>query len=172
MQLIVERVVTAGADWRGKPDMVHAAASVSSAVPAVGCLEWGSPRREPVARRPLLPERATFVLSFVGSLVAWAGGARVAEAVLPEAAALVASIVVGLVALVGIPVLLGRPAAAVILLIAAGGFAILVGFISQFDDLGLGRALAIYVPATAVLVALVWSLKRFLLPGQRLGDRV
>jgi hypothetical protein len=119
-----------------------------------------------------LPERATFVLSFVGSLVAWAGGARVAEAVLPEAAALVASIVVGLVALVGIPVLLGRPAAAVILLIAAGGFAILVGFISQFDDLGLGRALAIYVPATAVLVALVWSLKRFLLPGQRLGDRV
>jgi hypothetical protein len=69
-------------------------------------------------------------------------------------------------------VLLGRPAAAVIVLIAVGSFAILVGFVSQLDDLGLGRALAIYVPATVVLVAVVWSMKRFLLPNQRLGDRV
>jgi hypothetical protein len=125
-----------------------------------------------MTRRPLLPARMTYVLSFIGSLLIWLGVTQGADAVLPESAAIAVGIVAGLVALVAIPTLLGRPASGVILLMAVGGLGIVVGFVSQIDDLGLGRALAIYGPASIVLIAMVWGSKRLLLPGQRLDDHV
>jgi hypothetical protein len=118
-------------------------------------------------RRPLLPERATFALSLIASLVLVFGGIRVAEAVMPGPAAIAVGVVLGLVALVGIPTLLGRPDAGVMLLAVVGGLVIVIGFISGLDDIGLGTAVAIYLPASLVLIALVWAVRRFLVPARR-----
>ena len=124
-----------------------------------------------MARRPLLPERATFYVSLIGGLLAWVAGTRVADAVVSGTGAIVAGIVVGLIALVGIPTLLGRPESGVMLLAVVGGLAIVVGFVSQLDDIGAGQAAAIFLPASIVLVALVWATKRFLVPSGGASNR-
>jgi hypothetical protein len=125
-----------------------------------------------MARRPLLPFRMTIALSFMASLLIWLGASGGADAVLPGPAATAVGIVAGVVALVALPTLLGWPGAGILLLMAVGGLGILGGFISQLDDIGLARALAIFVPAAIVLVAVVWGAKRLVLPGQRLSDHV
>lgn len=119
-----------------------------------------------MARRPLLPERMTFVFSFMGSLLVWAGATRAAEAVgLPEAVAVGLGIVLGVLALLVIPIALGRPSTGVLLFAAVGGLAVVVGFVNQAGTLGLGMALAIYVPAAAVLVLVSRLLWRRLGPN-------
>lgn len=120
-----------------------------------------------MARRPLLPYRMTMYLAIIAGLVAWAGATRAAEAVLPGSAAIAVGVIVGVVALVVVPAVLGRPDTAPLVLGGTGAFAIVVGFISQLDNIGLAVALAIFVPATAVLVALVLLVRRVLVPAQR-----
>jgi hypothetical protein len=106
-----------------------------------------------MARRPLLPERLTYVLSLIGSLLVWLGTTRAAEAVgLPDAVNIGMGIVLGVLALLLIPIALGRPLAGVMLFAAVGGLAVVVGFVNQMDTLGLGVALAIYLPAAVILV--------------------
>lgn len=124
-----------------------------------------------MARRPLLPERLTIVFSLMGSLVTWAGATRLADAVLPASAAIAVGILMGIIALVGIPTALGRPTTAALLLGVVGGLVILVGFVAQLDDIGIGMALAIYLPASVVLAGMVWVAKRYLVPTQPVGDR-
>jgi hypothetical protein len=122
-----------------------------------------------MARRPLLPERLTYVLSFVGSLLVWLGSTRAAEAVgLSGTLAIGIGIVLGVLALLVIPIALGRPLAGVILFAAVGALAVVVGFVNQMDTLGLGVALAIYVPAAVILVLvsrLLW--RRLGVTGQQ-----
>jgi hypothetical protein len=113
-----------------------------------------------MARRPLLPERATIILSFMGSVLVWLGATRAAEAIgLSGPVTIGLGIVVGILALLGIPIALGRPSSGVLLFAAVGVLAVVVGFVNQKDTLGLGVALAIYLPALAILVVvsrLLW----------------
>ena len=122
-----------------------------------------------MARRPLLPERLTYVLSFVGSLLVWLGSTRAAEALgLSGALSIGIGIVLGVLALLVIPIALGRPLAGVILFAAVGALAVVVGFVNQMDTLGLGVALAIYLPAAVILVLvsrLLW--RRLDITGQQ-----
>jgi hypothetical protein len=150
-------------------DVVHAAGSAFAAIAAAIGAERSDEGGNPMARRPLLPERGTFLLGTIGGLVAWLGATGVAGSVLPDAGAHIAGVLAGMVALVAIPTLLGRPEAGVMLLGVVGGLAVVIGFVSQYD-LGPGRAVAIFLPASIVLVALVWATRRFL-PGARAGSR-
>ena len=122
-----------------------------------------------MARRPLLPERLTYVLSFVGSLLVWLGSTRAAEAVgLSDTLSIGLGVVLGVLALLVIPIALGRPSAGVMLFAAVGALAVVVGFVNQMDTLGLGVALAIYVPAAVILVLvsrLLW--RRLGITGQQ-----
>ena len=121
-----------------------------------------------MARRPLLPERMTFALSFAGSLLVWLGATRLAETLgLSGTVAIVLGIVLGILALLVIPIVLGRPSAGVLLFAAVGGLAVVVGFVNQIEALGLGVALAIYVPAAVILVVVSRLLWRYLGPNAR-----
>ena len=86
-----------------------------------------------MARRPLLPERATFLLGIMGGLLAWLGGTSVAGSVLPDAGAYIAGVLAGMVALVGIPTLLGRPEAELIRATAGRSRAEAFAFRDAFD---------------------------------------
>jgi hypothetical protein len=122
-----------------------------------------------MARRPLLPERMTYALSFIASLLVWLGATSAADAVgLSDAAATGVGIVLGVLALLVIPIALGRPSAGVILFAAVGGLAVVIGFVNQMDTLGLGVALAIFLPAAVILVLvsrLLW--RRLGVTGQQ-----
>jgi hypothetical protein len=110
----------------------------------------------------------TFGLSFVASLLVWLGATRAAEALgLSGAVAIGVGIVLGVLALLLIPIALGRPSAGVLLFAAVGGLAVLVGFVNQVDTLGLGVALAVYVPAAVILVIVSRVLWRHFRPNAR-----
>jgi hypothetical protein len=106
---------------------------------------------------------ATFAL--IGGGVTFAGVGRLVELFLPGWLALTIGLVLGCVVMLALPILLGHSDLVVQMVIAIGGLVVLIGFVTQAGPLGVGLAVAIYLPVAVAVGALAWVLHTYVIPA-------
>ena len=118
-----------------------------------------------MTKEPPLSHKFTATLALVTGGVVWAFVTTVAATILPGPVAITIGVVLGATVMLLLPIPLRRPDLVVLMAISVGGLVVLIGFVTQAGSLGLGLALAIYVPAAVLVGLLAWALKRFVVPA-------